>query len=55
MYAAINVNGDNVCTFEILMGGVIDEWDNEAMLPIWKTSCTYISKMYYNVMNSRLV
>ena len=57
MYAAINVNGralGNVCTFEILMGGVIEGWDSEGMLPIWKISCTYISKMYYNVINSRL-
>ena len=46
MYAAIAENGralDNVCTFDILMGGVIDRWDLEGMLPIWKISCTYIS------------
>ena len=57
MYTAIAENGralDNVCTFDILMGGVIDGWDLEGMLPIWKISCTYISRMYYNVINSRI-
>ena len=57
MYAAIIEYGrvlDNVCTFEILMGGVIDGWDIGGMLPIWKISCTYISRMYYNVINSRM-
>ena len=36
------------------MGGVIEGWNLEGMLPIWKISCTYISKMYYNVINSRI-
>ena len=57
MYAAFAENGralDNVCTFEILMGGVIEGWGLEEMLPIWKVSCTYISKKYYNVINSRI-
>ena len=57
MYAAIAENGralENVCTFDILMGGVIEGWNLEGMLPIWKVSCTYISKMYYNVINSRI-
>ena len=40
MYAAIAENGralENVCTFEILMGGIIDGWDVDGMLPRWKT------------------
>ena len=57
MYAAIAETGrnlDNICTFETLMGGVIDGWDAEGMLPIWKIACTYISKMYHNVIKSRV-
>ena len=58
MYGAITDYGrvlDNACTFEVLMGGVIDGWDIVGMLPIWKISCTYISRMYYNVINSRTI
>ena len=40
-------NLDNICTFKVLMGGVIEGWDMEGMLPIWKI---YISRMYYSVM-----
>ena len=37
MYATISENGrnlDNICTFKVLMGGVIEGWDMEGMLPI---------------------
>ena len=56
MYATISENGrnlDNICTFKVLMGVVIEGWDMEGMLPIWKISCKYISGMYYNVINAR--
>ena len=56
MYKAISENGsklDTVCTFKVLVGGVIDGWDLEGMLPIWKILCTYITRMYYSRIKAR--
>ena len=44
---------DRMVDFGILMGGYIEEWSFEEMTPIWLISCTYISQMYYVVLNSR--
>ena len=57
MYAAISEIGsklDNACNFKVLMGGVIEGWNMEGMLPIWQISCTYIAKMYYSRIKTRV-
>ena len=44
---------DRLVTFGVLMGGFIEGWVFEEMIPIWQVSCTYISQMYYTVLKSR--
>ena len=43
------------CTFDILIGNNILGRSFEEMVPIWQISCTYISRMYYRVINARKV
>ena len=53
--AELGRNLERVCTYDILMGKTIDGWSDDDMIPIRKITCTYITKMYYKVLNSRIV
>ena len=44
---------NNLINFGVLLGGYIDGWSFEEMSPIWMISSTYISQMYYEVINNR--
>ena len=53
--AELGRNLERVCTFDILMGKTIEGWSDDDMIPIREITCTYITKMYYKVLNSRVV
>ena len=40
-------------TFSILLGRVIDDVECNVMVSIWLIACTYISRMYWDVIKSR--
>ena len=40
-------------TFGLMLGKCIDGWELDQMIPIWSISCTFITKMYYDVLNAR--
>ena len=53
MYSEIerySPGASQLCGFDVLIGNHINEWDTNDMYPIWLISCSYISRMYYDVL-----
>ena len=40
-------------TFGVMLGKFIDGWELDQMIPIWSISWTFITQMYYDVLNAR--
>ena len=56
MYEELNriiPNIETMCSLGVLLGKCIDGWDYGGMVPIWMVFCTYIVKMYYDVLTYR--